>query len=82
VRRLTKDTKREKQLNILSLKLKNTILHMKVLIVGAGAVGQIYGHYYAEGGSEVTYLVKPRHVEELKERCRSPWDSDSVFLIK
>jgi len=55
---------------------------MKVLIVGAGAVGQIYGHYYAEGGSEVTYLVKPRHVEELKERCRSPWDSDSVFLIK
>jgi hypothetical protein len=40
---------------------------MKVLIVGAGAVGQIYGHYYAEGGSKVTYLVKPRHVEELNQ---------------
>lgn len=40
---------------------------MKILIVGAGAVGQIYGHYYAEGGAEVTYSVKPRHLEELKK---------------
>lgn len=38
---------------------------MKVLVVGAGAVGQIYGHYYAEGGCEVTFFVRPRHIEEL-----------------
>jgi hypothetical protein len=40
---------------------------MKVLIVGAGAVGQVYGHYYAQGGCEVTFFVKPRHMEELNQ---------------
>ena len=39
---------------------------MKVLVVGAGAVGQIYGHYYADGGSDVTFFVRPKHIEELK----------------
>lgn len=36
---------------------------MRVLIVGAGAVGQVYGRHLAMGGAEVRYLVKPGHVE-------------------
>ena len=31
---------------------------MKILIVGAGAVGQVYGRHLAMGGAEVWYLVK------------------------
>lgn len=34
---------------------------MKVLIVGAGAVGQVYGDILARGGAEVAFLVKPAH---------------------
>jgi ketopantoate reductase len=37
----------------------------RVLVVGAGAVGQVYGHHLARGGAEVTYLVKPAHAPEL-----------------
>lgn len=36
---------------------------MRVLVVGAGAVGQVYGHHLAKGGARVTYFVKPAHVE-------------------
>lgn len=36
----------------------------RILIVGAGAVGQVYGHYLQRGGAEVSYLVKPVHAEE------------------
>ena len=39
---------------------------MKVLVVGAGAVGQVYGHALARGGARVTFLVKPKHVEEAR----------------
>lgn len=38
---------------------------MKVLLVGAGAVGVAYGFYLAGGGAEVTYLVKPKHAAGL-----------------
>lgn len=37
----------------------------KVLIVGAGAVGQVYGHYLQRGGAEVSFLVK----EKYKDAC-------------
>ena len=39
---------------------------MKVLVVGAGAVGQVYGLYFDRGGAEVTFYVRPKYVEELK----------------
>ena len=39
---------------------------MRVLIVGAGAVGQVFGHHLAEGGAEVTFLVKPSHAEACR----------------
>lgn len=40
---------------------------MHVLIVGAGAVGQVYGHHFRQGGAQVTYLVKPHHVANLQK---------------
>jgi hypothetical protein len=38
---------------------------MKVLIIGAGAVGQIYGYHFHQGGAEVSYLVKEKYQTEL-----------------
>ena len=36
---------------------------MRALIVGAGAVGQVFAHHLAQGGADVTFLVKFAHVE-------------------
>lgn len=48
---------------------------MKVLIVGAGAVGQVYGHFLQRGGASVSCLVKEKHQRAAEEgftlyRCR------------
>ncbi|MGB0920165.1 MAG: ketopantoate reductase family protein [Alphaproteobacteria bacterium] len=43
---------------------------MHVLIVGAGAVGQVYGYHFAQGGAQVTFLVKPHHVPNLQKPLR------------
>lgn len=34
-----------------------------VLVVGAGAIGQVYGHFLAQGGARVTYYVRERYRE-------------------
>jgi hypothetical protein len=39
---------------------------MRVLIVGAGAVGQVFGHHLAQGGAEVTFLVKPKYADDCR----------------
>jgi 2-dehydropantoate 2-reductase len=39
---------------------------MRVLIVGAGAVGQVFGHHLALGGAEVTFLIKPAYAEDCR----------------
>ena len=39
---------------------------MRVLIVGAGAVGQVYGLALQRGGAEVAFYVKPQHAEEAR----------------
>ncbi len=39
---------------------------MNILIVGAGAVGSVYGYHLHEGGAKVSYLVKPRHLDSMK----------------
>ena len=44
---------------------KGTIL--KVLLVGAGAVGQVFGRHLAAGGAEVAFLVKAKHVASCRE---------------
>lgn len=36
---------------------------MRVLVVGAGAVGQVYGRHLARGGARVTFLVKPKYAD-------------------
>lgn len=33
----------------------------RILLVGAGAVGQVYGHHLRQGGAEVAFLIKERH---------------------
>lgn len=38
---------------------------MKILIVGAGAVGQVYGWHLAQAGHEVHFFVKPQHAAGL-----------------
>ncbi|MGM0578589.1 MAG: ketopantoate reductase family protein [Myxococcota bacterium] len=39
---------------------------MDILVVGAGAVGQVYGHHLGRGGASVTFLVKPKHEEAVR----------------
>lgn len=34
---------------------------MRALLVGAGAVGQVYGRHLQAGGAEVSFLVRPRY---------------------
>lgn len=43
---------------------------MKVLIVGAGAVGQVYGQALQRAGVDVSFYVKPKHVDEAKKGFR------------
>jgi 2-dehydropantoate 2-reductase len=48
---------------------------LKVLVVGAGAVGQVYARALTRGGAEVTLLVKPNHVEEAQRGfVLYPWN--------
>lgn len=39
---------------------------MKTLVVGAGAVGQVYGKHLAQGGAEVYYFVKEKYAAETR----------------
>ena len=37
---------------------------LRVCIVGAGAVGQVYGLHLQRGGAEVSFLVRDKYAEE------------------
>jgi 2-dehydropantoate 2-reductase len=39
---------------------------MNVLLVGAGAVGQVYGRHLQKGGARVAFFVKPRYADEAR----------------
>ena len=39
---------------------------MKVLVVGAGAVGQVYGYHLAKGGADVTFYVRPKYAADAR----------------
>jgi 2-dehydropantoate 2-reductase len=41
---------------------------MRILVLGAGAIGGYYGGRLVEGGADVTFLVRPRRARELAER--------------
>jgi 2-dehydropantoate 2-reductase len=38
----------------------------RILMVGAGAVGQAYGYHLSQGGAQVAYLVKEKHRVEAE----------------
>lgn len=40
---------------------------MNILIVGAGAVGQVYGRHLAQAGHSITFFVKPAHRAALEQ---------------
>lgn len=40
---------------------------MNILIVGAGAVGLVYGHHFTQAGHQVTFLVKDKYQLELEQ---------------
>ena len=41
---------------------------MTILVVGAGATGGYFGALLAQAGRDVTFLVRPRRAEQLRER--------------
>lgn len=40
---------------------------MNILIIGAGAVGQVYGRHLARAGHAITFFVKPAHRAALEQ---------------
>lgn len=40
---------------------------MKILVVGAGAVGQVYGRHLARAGHQVSFFVKAKHAPALAD---------------
>jgi len=40
---------------------------MNILLVGAGAVGQVYGYHLQKGGAKVTFMVRERYAEACRE---------------
>jgi len=38
----------------------------RVLVVGAGQVGVVFGYHLARGGAHVGYLLKPQHLEDAR----------------
>src|SRR5687767_12833908 len=48
---------------------------MKLLVLGAGAIGGYFGGRLVQGGTDVTFLVRPRRREQLQRdglRIQSP----------
>jgi 2-dehydropantoate 2-reductase len=41
---------------------------MRILVLGAGAIGGYYGGRLVEGGADVTFLVRPARAQRLAER--------------
>lgn len=40
---------------------------MKILLIGAGAVGQVFAHHLRQAGARVTFRVKPRQVDAARK---------------
>ena len=48
---------------------------MKMLVLGAGAIGGYFGGRLAQAGSDITFLVRPKRREQLARdglRIQSP----------
>jgi len=54
---------------------------MKVLLVGAGAVGQVFGRHLQEGGAEVSFFVREKYAQEARQGFwMAPWDRKDPLL--
>ncbi len=40
---------------------------MRILVVGAGSIGQLYGHILQQGGAEVGVYVRPKYVDDARQ---------------
>lgn len=40
---------------------------MRVLVLGAGAVGQVYGYHLQRGGVDLTFYVKEKYADDLRD---------------
>ncbi|MCK6512174.1 ketopantoate reductase [Myxococcota bacterium] len=48
---------------------------MKVLLVGAGAVGQVFGRHLQKGGAEIHFFVREKYAQEARQGYwMAPWD--------
>jgi 2-dehydropantoate 2-reductase len=45
----------------------------KILIVGGGAVGQVYGWALERAGAEISYYLKPQHAEAAQSGFKLHW---------
>jgi 2-dehydropantoate 2-reductase len=64
---------------------------VNILLVGAGAVGQVYGHHLKEGGARVSFFVRPKAaaaargkmvlypLRRREERTPVIFEADAVF---
>ena len=41
---------------------------MKILILGAGAIGGFFGAHLMKSGADITFLVREKRKDELKSR--------------
>jgi 2-dehydropantoate 2-reductase len=41
-------------------------MKMRFLVLGAGALGGVFGSKLLKGGADVTFLVRPRRAEQLQ----------------
>ena len=48
---------------------KEKAQHMRILVVGAGAIGGYFGGRMLAAGRDVTFLVRPKRAAELAERA-------------
>lgn len=46
---------------------RDALRRLRVLVVGGGAIGQVYGHHLVRGGTEVSYYLKPEHAGAAAE---------------
>src|SRR5580692_5841714 len=49
------------------LRGQSLAMNMRVLVVGAGAIGGYFGGRLLQAGRDVTFLVRPRRAAELAE---------------
>ena len=40
---------------------------MKILLVGAGAVGQVYGRHLAKSGADISFFIREKYVEDCRQ---------------